>query len=80
MVGEEIDLRTRTLAHHPLPLFESAEANFDSRMSIFGDDYLRIFRLNFIFDTLGLAFLNVRSFAAIMKKFVYGGKEEKRKE
>ena len=45
-------------------------------MSIFGDNYLRTFRLNLIFHTIGLAFLNVRSFAAIMKEFVYGGKED----
>ena len=49
-MGREIDLRARTLAHHPLPLFESAEANFDSRMSIFGVDYIRIFPLNFNFS------------------------------
>ena len=45
------------------------------KMSLFGNDYLRLFRLNFVFHTIGLVFCNVSSFAAIVKKFVYGGKD-----
>lgn len=44
-------------------------------MSLFGNDYLRLFRLNFVLHTIGFVFVNVSSFAAIVKKFVYGGKD-----
>ena len=44
-------------------------------MSLFGNDYVRLFRLNFLFQTKGLVFLNVRSFASIVKKFVYGSND-----
>lgn len=45
-------------------------------MSIFGEDYMRLFRVNFVLQTIGHVFLKVSSISSVIKRFVYGEVEE----
>ena len=47
-----------------------------AKMSIFGKDLMRLFRVNFVLQTVGDVFLKVSSISTVIKRFVYGEIEE----